>query len=89
MTARSCLKKEYNSHSLLSVVTIETLEQQTMKMFSMIRGYDHNFRRIGTIFGGKIVVFLKNQCYYQIFSKFIFVLSQKRQFFATFFSENI
>jgi hypothetical protein len=34
-------------------------------------------------------VFLKNQRYDQNFAKFTFVLSQKRQFFANFFGENI
>jgi hypothetical protein len=33
--------------------------------------------------------FLKNQCYDQNFAYFTFVLSQKRQFFAEFFGENI
>jgi hypothetical protein len=42
-----------------------------------------------TIFGEKIGVFLKNQCCDQIFAQFSFVLSQKRQFFADFFGENI
>jgi hypothetical protein len=37
------------------------------------------------IFGEKIGVFLKYQCYDQLFSKFSFVLSQKRQFFRKFF----
>jgi hypothetical protein len=32
-------------------------------------------------FSSKNGVFLKNQCYDKIFSKFSFVLSQKRQFF--------
>jgi hypothetical protein len=41
------------------------------------------------IFGEKNGVFLKNQCYDQFFSKFGFVLSQKRHFFAKFFGENI
>jgi hypothetical protein len=53
------------------------------------RRYDHNFLRFLTIFGEKIGVFIKNQCYDELFSKFSFVLSQKRQFFAEFFSENI
>jgi hypothetical protein len=30
--------------------------------------YDHNFLRFLTIFGEKIGVFLKNQCYDQIFA---------------------
>jgi hypothetical protein len=34
-----------------------------------------------TIFGEKIGVFLKNQCYDQNFAYFSFVMSQKRQFF--------
>jgi hypothetical protein len=32
------------------------------------RCYDHNFLRFLTIFGEKIGVFLKNQCYGQIFA---------------------
>jgi hypothetical protein len=32
------------------------------------------------IFGENIGAFLKNQCYDQIFAKFSFVLSKKRQF---------
>jgi hypothetical protein len=40
-------------------------------------------------FRKKIGVFLKNQCYDQNFAYFTFVLSQKRQFFAEFFGENI
>jgi hypothetical protein len=35
-----------------------------------------------TIFGEKIGVFLQYQCYDQLFSKFSFVLSQKRQLFS-------
>jgi hypothetical protein len=42
-----------------------------------------------TIFGEKIGVFLKNQSYDQNFASISFVLSQKRQFFAIFFGENI
>jgi hypothetical protein len=45
------------------------------------RCYDHNFLRFFPIFGEKFGVFLENQCYDQFFSKFSFVLSQKRQFF--------
>jgi hypothetical protein len=52
------------------------------------RCYDHNFLRFSTIFGEKNDVFLKNQ-YLIIFSKFSFVLSQKRQFFPKIFGENI
>jgi hypothetical protein len=37
----------------------------------------------------KIGVFLKNQCYDQIFAQYSFVWSQKRQFFANCFDENI
>jgi hypothetical protein len=33
------------------------------------RCYDHNFLRFSPIFGEKIVVFLKNQCYDQFFKK--------------------
>jgi hypothetical protein len=36
-------------------------------------------------FSAKNGGFLKNECYDQLFSKFSFVLSQKRQFFAEFF----
>jgi hypothetical protein len=51
------------------------------------RCYDHNFLRFLTIFCEKIGVFLKKQCYDQFFISFVF--SQKRQFFAEFFGENI
>jgi hypothetical protein len=40
-----------------------------------------------TIFCEKIGVFLICQCYDQLFSKFSFVLSQKRQFFRKFFRQ--
>jgi hypothetical protein len=46
------------------------------------RCYDHNVLRFSPIFGEKIGVFLQNQFYDQLFSKFSFVLSQKRQFFG-------
>jgi hypothetical protein len=49
------------------------------------RCYDHNFLRFFPIFGEKIDVFLKYQCYDQLFSKFSFVLSQKRRFFRKIF----
>jgi hypothetical protein len=42
-----------------------------------------------TIFGEKMGVFLKNQCYDQKYSKFSFVLSKKPSFFAEIFGENI
>jgi hypothetical protein len=42
------------------------------------RCYDQNILRFSTIFGEKMGVFLKNQCYDQFFSKFNFVSSQKR-----------
>jgi hypothetical protein len=42
-----------------------------------------------TIFGVKIGVFLKNQCYEENFAQFSFIFSQKRHFFAEFFDENI
>jgi hypothetical protein len=47
----------------------------------------YNFRRYLTIFGEKIGVFLKNQCYDIFLIGFVF--SQKRLFFAEFFSDNI
>jgi hypothetical protein len=58
---------------------------------SVTRGrcYDHNCLQFLTIFGEKIGVFLKYQCYDQLFSKFSFVLSQKRQFFSQNFSAKI
>jgi hypothetical protein len=40
-----------------------------------------------TIFGEKMGVFLKNQCYDQNFAQFSFVLSQKRQFFRIFLAK--
>jgi hypothetical protein len=62
---------------------------KSRKIGSRGRCYDHNFLRFFPIFGEKIGVFLKYQCYDQLFSKFSFVSSQKRQFFAKFFGENI
>jgi hypothetical protein len=47
------------------------------------------FSAIFDNFRQKIGVFLKNQCYDQNFAQFTLVLSQKRQFFAIFFGENI
>jgi hypothetical protein len=41
------------------------------------------------IFGEKIGVCIKNQCYDQHFAYFSFVLSQNANFFAEFFGENI
>jgi hypothetical protein len=41
--------------------------------------------RFFPIFGEKIGIFLKYQCSDQLFSKFSFVLSQKRQFFRKIF----
>jgi hypothetical protein len=49
------------------------------------RCYHHNFLRFFPIFGEKIGVFHKYQCYDQLFSKFSFVLSQKRRFFRKIF----
>jgi hypothetical protein len=48
-----------------------------------------NFLRFLPIFGEKNGVFLKNQCYDQIFAQLRFVSSKKRQFFANFIGENI
>jgi hypothetical protein len=48
-----------------------------------------NFLRFSTIFGEKIGVFLNIQCYDQNLALFSFVMSQKRQFFADFFGDNI
>jgi hypothetical protein len=49
------------------------------------RCYDHHFLRFLPIFGEKIGVFLKNQCYDQNFAYFSFVLRQKRQIFRWIF----
>jgi hypothetical protein len=46
------------------------------------RCYNHNFLWFLPIFGGKIGVFLKNQCYDTIFTQYSLVLSKKRQFFG-------
>jgi hypothetical protein len=56
-----------------------------LKLSTWGRYYDHNFLRFSTIFGEKIGVFLKNQCYDQNFAYLSFVLSQKRQFFRWIF----
>jgi hypothetical protein len=48
--------------------------------------YDHNFLRI---FGKKLAFFLNTHVMIKYFSKLSFVFSQKRQFFAKFFCENI
>jgi hypothetical protein len=53
------------------------------------RCYDHNFLRFLTIFGEKIGVFSKIQCYDKKFAYFSLVLSQKCQFFRNFFSAKI
>jgi hypothetical protein len=45
------------------------------------RCYDHNFLRFLPIFGEKNGVFLKNQCYDNIFAKNSSSLSKKRRFF--------
>jgi hypothetical protein len=44
------------------------------------RCHDFKFLRFSPIFGEKIGVFLKHQCYDQIFAKLSSVLSQKRQY---------
>jgi hypothetical protein len=49
------------------------------------RCYAHNFLRFLPIFGEKNGVFLKIQCYDQLFSKFSLVLSQKTPIFRKFF----
>jgi hypothetical protein len=50
---------------------------------------DHNFLRFLQIFGEKIGVFSKTNVMIKIFAQFSFVMSQKRQFFRSFFGENI
>jgi hypothetical protein len=49
------------------------------------RCYDHNFLQFLPIFGEKIVVFLKNQCYDQSLAKTGCSLSKKRQHFRQMF----
>jgi hypothetical protein len=49
------------------------------------RCYDHNFLRFLTIFGKKMAFFLNTNVMINFFSKFSFVLSQKRQFFRKIF----
>jgi hypothetical protein len=56
------------------------------KIDSRGRCCDHNLLRFLTIFGEKIGVFLKNQCYDKKFAQFSIVFSQKRQFFPPNFS---
>jgi hypothetical protein len=83
---KSANLKSADVHELLTVSqALGTCGNQTARG----RCYDHNFLRFFLIFSEKICVFLKYQCYAQFFSKFGFVLSQKRQFFAKFFGENI
>jgi hypothetical protein len=53
------------------------------------RCYDHNFLRFLPIFGEKIGVFLKNQCYDPILHNLDLFLAKNANFFAKFFSENI
>jgi hypothetical protein len=50
------------------------------------RCYDHNFLRFSPIFGEKIAVFLKNQCYDQFFNSSS--LSKKRQNFRRKYFKN-
>jgi hypothetical protein len=52
------------------------------------RCYGNYFLRFLPILGEKIGVFLKNQCYDQNFAYFIFVLSQKSQYFSLIFWRN-
>jgi hypothetical protein len=48
-----------------------------------------HFLRFSPIFCEQIGVFLRNQCYDQIFAQFSSVLSQKRQFFGPIYSKKI
>jgi hypothetical protein len=57
-----------------------------MKFFVVgLRGrcYDHNFQRFLPVLGGKIDVFLKNQCCDPLKKTQAAVLAKKRQFFFT------
>jgi hypothetical protein len=51
---------------------------------SRSRYYNHNFLHFSAVFGEKFCVFLKNQCYNEIFAKVSFVLGQKRHFLTIF-----
>jgi hypothetical protein len=53
------------------------------------RWYDNNFLRFSTIFGEKIGVFLKYQCYDQFFQNLALFRVKNAIFFADFFGENI
>jgi hypothetical protein len=53
------------------------------------RCYDNNFRRFFPIFGEKIGVFLKYQCYDQLFKNLALFWVKNANFFAKFFGENI
>jgi hypothetical protein len=55
--------------------------KQGSMLLSQFSAIFPNFRRFFPIFGEKIGIFLKYQCYDELFSKSSFVLSQKRQFF--------
>jgi hypothetical protein len=55
------------------------------KIDSRGRCYDHNFLRFSPIFAEKFGVFLKNQCYDQIFAKSSSSVSKKRQYFRQIF----
>jgi hypothetical protein len=48
---------------------LKITEQEQILLTRLVRGrcYDHNFLRFSPIFGEKIGVFLKNQCYDQSF----------------------
>jgi hypothetical protein len=90
-------KNEFYLHTLKTRYAINCVEyfynagvvNRSRRIGSRGRCYDHNFLRIWTIFGEKIDVFLKNQCYDQFFSKFSFVLSQKTPMFSLNFSAKI
>jgi hypothetical protein len=73
-------KAKATSSSVISVKAITYIESIVI---------DHDFLRFSIIFCEKNGVFLKNQCYDQIFALFSFVLSQKRQFFRQNFAKNI
>jgi hypothetical protein len=53
------------------------------------RCFDHNFLQFLPIFGEKNGVFLKNQCYDQIFENWALFWVKNANFFAKFFGENI
>jgi hypothetical protein len=79
----------YVSNGTLTHLPMWVLEVQIVLLLNSIRFshysawgrcYDQNFLRFLPIFGEKIDVFLKHQCYDQIFAKNSSSLGKKRQY---------